>query len=79
MASILLMSTNGSENPTKATLPFVMANGAVEAGHDPAVALVGDAVVVLIDSFAENIQGMGLPPFKELLDKAVDNKVPIYV
>ena len=33
MGSILHLSTNGSENPTKAVLPFLTANGTVEAGH----------------------------------------------
>jgi predicted peroxiredoxin len=79
MVTMLMFSTNGSENPTKVTLPFVLASGAIDAGHKPGIALVGDAVVAMKDSFADNIQGMGLPPFKELFAKAVANSVPIYV
>ena len=35
MGTIMNFSTNGSENPTKAVLPFLSANGAVEAGISP--------------------------------------------
>ena len=79
MARELFFSFNGSENPTKATLPFVLAGGALDAGHEPAIALSGDAVVVIKDAVADNIQRVGLPPLKELLDKAVQNQVPIFV
>ena len=33
MATLVYSSTTGSEDPTRATLPYIMANGAVEAGH----------------------------------------------
>ncbi len=79
MARQLFIGTHGSEDPTRATLPFLMASGALDAGHQPAIVLMGDAVVLLRDTVADNIQGMGLPPFKELLAKAVQNQVPIYV
>ena len=79
MATQLYISSNGSENPTKASLPFVLAGGAIDAGHEPAISLVGDAVVAMRDTVADNIQGMGLPPFKELMAKVVEHKVPIYV
>ena len=55
-----------------------MAGGAIDAGHEPAIVLAGDAVVVMDDTVANSVQGVGFPPFKELLAKVVDNKVPIY-
>jgi uncharacterized protein involved in oxidation of intracellular sulfur len=79
MARELFIGTHGSEDPTKATLPFLLAGGAIDAEHEPAIILVGDAVVVMDDAVANSVQGVGLPPFKELLAKVVDNKVPIYV
>ncbi len=79
MARQLFISTNGSENPTKATLPFLLADGALQAGHEAAIILVGDAVVVMNDAVADSVQGVGLPPLKDLVAKAIENKVPIYV
>ena len=79
MARQLYFSTHGSDDPTKATLPFVLVSGALDAGHEPAVVLLGEAVVAMRDTVADSIQGVGLPPLKELLAKAIQNKVPIYV
>ena len=42
----LYIGSSGSEDPTRAGLTFVMAQGAKEAGHDVEVALQGDAVVL---------------------------------
>jgi uncharacterized protein involved in oxidation of intracellular sulfur len=45
----LYISSHGTEDPTRATMPFLMAKGAEEAGHDPEIALMGDAVVLSND------------------------------
>ncbi len=79
MAKELFIGAHGSEDPTKATLPFLMAGGALDAGHETAIILVGDAVVLMNDTVVDNIQGIGFPPLKELVAKVVQNKVPIYV
>jgi predicted peroxiredoxin len=46
MARLLLISTHGSEDPTRAGLAFFLAKGAVEAGHQPEIVLAGDAAVL---------------------------------
>lgn len=79
MARELFIGLHGSEDPTKATLPFLLANGALEAGHEPAIVLTGDAVVVMNDAVAESVHGIGLPPLKELMTKVIQAKVPIHI
>lgn len=79
MASELFIGLHGSEDPTKATFPFLMANGALDAGHQTAIVLVGDAVVLMNSTVADNVHGVGIPPFKELMAKIVASKVPIYI
>ena len=79
MARELFIGTNGSDDPTKATFPFLMANGAVEAGHEPAIILMGDAVVLMNDAVVDSVHGVGLPPLKDLFAKAIEHKVPIVV
>jgi predicted peroxiredoxin len=79
MASELFIGIHGSEDPTKATFPFVMAGGALDAGHEAAIVLVGDAVVLMNNTVAENVQGVGLPSLKEAMGKVVAAKVPIYI
>lgn len=79
MATLLYFSTNGSENPTKAVLPFLLANGSVEAGHEAQIVLFGDAVVIMKDVVADSVVPVGWPPLKELMATTIKNGVPIYV
>ena len=79
MARELFIGFHGSEDPTKATLPFLMASGALDAGHETAIILMGDAAVLMNGTVADSVQGIGLPSLKELLAKAIQNQVPIYV
>jgi predicted peroxiredoxin len=79
MASELFIGLHGSEDPTKATLPFLMANAALDAGYQTAIILVGDAVVLMNSTVADNVQGVGFPPLKELMAKIFTAKVPIYI
>ncbi len=79
MAKILYMGTNGSENPTKSVFPFILANGAVEAGHTAEISLFGDAVVLMKDAVANSVVPVGWPPLKDIMATTVRNKVPIYV
>ncbi len=79
MAKILYLGSNGSENPTKSVFPFILANGAVEAGHQAEVQLFGDAVVLMNNAVANSVVPVGWPPLKEILATTISNKVPIYV
>jgi len=78
MARLLFISTHGSEDPTRASLPFFIAKGAVEAGHKPEIVLAGDGAVLARRAVADAILGVGIPPLKELIQFALDHKVPVY-
>ncbi len=79
MAKELFIGLHGSEDPTKATFPFLMANGALESGHQAGIILVGDAVVLMNDPVAAHVQGVGFPPLKELMAKVIAAQVPIFI
>ena len=72
------IASHGTEDPTRATLPFLMAKGAKEAGYDVEIALIGDSVVLFNEAMASSVQGVGMPPLKELMQFARDNKIPVY-
>jgi len=55
MARMLIISTHGSEDPTRAGIAFFLAKGAVEAGHRPEVVLAGDAAVLARKVVAESV------------------------
>jgi predicted peroxiredoxin len=72
--------TTGTDDPTKASLPLhLAANGSVEVGHDTAVLLAGDATEILFGDNLEQMQGIGVPPVRELIAKLRDHSVPVYV
>ncbi len=79
MPKILFMGSNGSENPTKSVFPFILANGAVDAGHQAEISLFGDAVVLMKDAVANSVVPVGWPPLKDILATTIKNKTPIYV
>ena len=79
MAKQLFIGLHGSEDPTKATFPFLMANGALDAGHEAAIVLLGDSVVLMNDVVANSVQGVGFPPLKDLMGKVFAAKVFIYI
>jgi len=74
----IYIAMHGSEDPTRASLPFMMAKGAKEAGYDVEVALMGDSVILFNETIASSVQGVGLPSLKELMQFARDNKIPLY-
>jgi predicted peroxiredoxin len=79
VATILYVANSGSDDPTRATIPFVMALGAAEAGHQAQIALVGEATCLMKDYIAEQIHGVGWPPLKELQQRAIDQGVALHV
>ena len=77
---ILYIGTSGRSDPVKAGLPFhIAANGSLERGDVPRIVLAGDATDLLLDDAVDTLEPLGLPPLKELVAKAVDNGVPVYV
>ncbi len=74
----LYLGSSGSEDPTRAGLNLLMAKGAKEAGHDVEIALQGDAVVLFNETVAANVQPVGLPSVKELLEYMRSNQIPVY-
>jgi predicted peroxiredoxin len=78
--NVLYLATTGASDPTKASLPLhIAANGSVEAGQECAVVLAGDATELVSRETTEQVEGVGVPPVRDLVRKLVDNQVPVYV
>ncbi len=78
MAMLLFIGTHGTDDPTRASIPFHLAKGAKEAGHEAAIVLAGDAPVVLKDAVRDSLFGVGMPALNELFQFAVENNVRVY-
>lgn len=79
MATILFVGTYGTDDPTRASMPFHVAAGAIEAGHVPQVVLMGDATSLIKDDVARHIQGVGMPGLTQLVQTAREHDVAIHV
>jgi predicted peroxiredoxin len=75
VTKILSVATHATDDPTKCTLAFVTVAGALGAGKEVALALLGEAVYVTKPGVPAVIQGVGMPPLTELIDKIVAAKV----
>ena len=77
---ILYIATAGAADATRASIPLHLAvNGSVEVGHETAVALLGDAAELLSEETAGRLEGVGVPPIRELLAKLLEHDVPVFV
>ncbi len=79
MAKILNIGTYATDDPTRATMPFIAASGALERDHKPMIVLMGEAVFLLKKGIAASVQGVGFPPLQEFLDKMISQNVPFYL
>jgi predicted peroxiredoxin len=76
---MLFHSFVGSENPTRACLPFLQAVANKERGDDVQIALAGDAVVLIRDAVISSVIPVGWPPLKDTFDKVIKLGIPINV
>jgi predicted peroxiredoxin len=77
---ITYFASAGTADPTRASIPLhLAANGSLEVGHETTIILGGDATELLVGDVAEGLEGVGLPPARDLLAKLRDHAVPVFV
>ena len=70
----------GTADATRASIPLhLAANGSVEVGQETSIILGGDAAELLLGENADRLEGVGVPPARELLAKLRDHAVPVFV
>lgn len=79
MSKILIKSAWGSDDPTKATFPFLHGNALAEKGHQVQIFLLGEAVSVMRDPVAQAIVPVGWPPLSEALRASISHGIRIHV
>ncbi|MFL7868324.1 MAG: hypothetical protein AB8I58_05820 [Anaerolineales bacterium] len=67
MSKILYIGTFATDDPTRATMPFIAASGAIDRKHEPVIVLMGEAVHLLRKGVLDAIQGVGFPPLEQLM------------
>ena len=79
MSKILTVATHATDDPTKSTLAFLTAVGALGADKEVGIVLIGEAAYLAKETIAKSVHGVGFPPLSELIEKVVEAKVPVYV
>jgi len=76
----LYLVASGASDPTRASVPLHLAvNGSLEVGQDVEIVLAGDAAELTKADVRESLEGIGVPPVRDLFAKARQHEVPIFV
>ena len=65
MAKLLIHVTHGVDDPTRATLAFLVARSALQEGHAVSVFLAGDGVQLLRNEVLDGLNGLGTGSLRE--------------
>ena len=75
---IMMKSAWGSDDPTRASFPFVHGLALADAGHEVQIFLTGEATYLMRNATATAIVAVGWPPLSELRDKIVAKRIPVF-
>jgi len=75
---IMIKSAWGSDDPTRASFPFVHGLALADAGHEVQIFLTGEATYLMRNATATAIVAVGWPPLSELRDKIVAKRIPVF-
>ena len=77
---LLYIVTKGTDDATLASVPLhIAANGSLEVGQEVSVVLAGDATDLVVNDNAQRVEGVGVPPMRDLMGKLREHEVPVYV
>jgi len=75
---IMMKSAWGSDDPTRASFPFLHGLALAEVGHEVQIFLTGEATYLMRKATASAIMPVGWPPLIETLDKIVARHIPVF-
>jgi len=75
---ILMRSSWGTDEPTRASFVFGHGLALAEAGHEVQIFLTHDATYLMRKATVEAVKPVGWPPLSETLAKVVAKGVPIF-
>ena len=75
---IMMKSAWGSDDPTRASFPFLHGLALADAGHEVQIFLTGDATYTMRKATVNAIMPLGWPPLSETLEKVVAKHIPIF-
>jgi len=75
---IMMRSSWGTDDPTRASFVFAHALALSDAGHEVQIFLTGDATSLMRKATSDAVVSMGWPPLSELREKIVAKHIPVF-
>lgn len=79
MTTFIISGSHGTDDPTMASLPFMAAKSAHEAGHGVVLWLWNEAVSLARSGVAGHVTGVNLTPLGAVLEAVQAAGIPIWV
>jgi TRAP-type mannitol/chloroaromatic compound transport system substrate-binding protein len=75
---ILMRSSWGTDEPTRASFVFSHGLALADAGHDVQIFLTHDATYLMRRATVDMVKPIGWPPLSETMAKVVAKKIPVF-
>jgi predicted peroxiredoxin len=75
---IMMRSSWGTDDPTRASFVFAHALALSDAGHDVQIFLTADATYLMRKVTSDAVLPIGWPPLSELREKIVAKHIPVF-
>ncbi len=75
---ILMRSSWGTDDPTRASFVFAHALALADGGHDVQIFLTADATYLMRKATSDAVLPIGWPPLSELREKIVAKHIPVF-
>ena len=75
---ILMRSSWGTDEPTRASFVFSHGVALAEAGHEVQIFLTHDATYLMRKATVDTVKPIGWPPLSETMAKLVAKRIPVF-
>jgi predicted peroxiredoxin len=75
---ILMRSSWGTDDPTRASFVYAHALALSDAGHEVQIFLTADATYLMRKATSDAVLPIGWPPLSELREKVVAKHIPVF-
>ncbi len=75
---IMMKSAWGSDDPTRASFPFLHGLALADAGHEVQIFLTGEATYLMRKATVNAIMPVGWPPLSETFEKIMAKHIPVF-
>lgn len=75
---ILMRSSWGTDEPTRASFVFSHGLALADAGHDVQIFLTHDATYLMRKATVDAVKPIGWPPLSETMAKIVAKRIPVF-